>query len=314
MGFEVISIGRLGVDLYPLQSGVGLEDVESFGKFLGGTAGNVAVATARHSHRVALISRTGDDAFGHYLVRELERLGVDSRYVMSVPDLPTPITFCEIHPPDHFPITFYRYPKAPDMEIRSDELDFDEISAAEVLWITVSGLSEEPSRSAHHAAVEAKGDKGTIILDLDYRADFWASPEEARSHIERILPYVNVVVGNQTECRVAVGEDDPLAAAEALLERGPEMAVVKRGPDGVFARRGSETVLEPAMEIEILNGLGAGDAFGGALCHGLLSGWDLDRTIRFANVAGAIVASRLECSTAMPTTEEVESTMEEMVS
>lgn len=314
MGFEVMAIGRLGVDLYPLQSGVGLEDVESFGKFLGGTAGNVAAATARHSHRVALISRTGDDAFGHYLVRELERLGVDSRYVTSVPDLPTPITFCEIHPPDHFPITFYRYPKAPDMEIRSDELDSDEIGAAQVLWITVSGLSEEPSRSAHHAAVEAKGDKGTIILDLDYRADFWASPEEARSHIERILPYVNVVVGNQTECRVAVGEDDPLAAAEALLERGPEMAVVKRGPDGVFARRGSETVLEPAMEIEILNGLGAGDAFGGALCHGLLSGWDLDRTIRFANVAGAIVASRLECSTAMPTTEEVESTMEGMVS
>ncbi|MEX1133685.1 MAG: PfkB family carbohydrate kinase, partial [Acidimicrobiia bacterium] len=103
MAFEVIAIGRLGVDLYPLQTEVGLEDVTSFGKFLGGTAGNVAVAAALHGRRTALISRTGDDAFGRYLVKELERLGVDARYVTPVPDLPTPITFCEIHPPDDFP-------------------------------------------------------------------------------------------------------------------------------------------------------------------------------------------------------------------
>jgi len=308
----VIAIGRLGVDLYPLQTEVGLEDVTSFGKFLGGTAGNVAVAAALHGRRTALISRTGDDAFGRYLVKELERLGVDSRYVTPVPDLPTPITFCEIHPPDHFPITFYRYPKAPDMQIEAAELDLASIKEADLLWITVSGLSEEPSRAAHHAALHARGDRITV-LDLDYRADFWPSPEEAGREIAAILRSVDVVVGNQTECAVAVGIDDPAAAANAILERGPSMAVVKRGPDGVYARRGEETVEHDPIPVDVLNGLGAGDAFGGALCHGLLADWDLDQTIGFANAAGAIVASRLECSTAMPTTSEVEMVMKEVI-
>lgn len=314
MVFEVMVMGRLGVDLYPLQTGVGLEDVESFGKFLGGTAGNVAVAAALHGRSVALVSHTGNDAFGRYLIGELERLGVDPRYVTPVPDLPTPITFCEIHPPDHFPITFYRYPKAPDMQVRVDELDLHAIREAEILWITASGLSDEPSLSAHSAAVRAKKGSGTIVLDLDYRADFWDSEDEARARIGEVLPAVDVVVGNQTECRVAVGEGEPEAAAEALMGRGPQIAVVKRGPEGVYARRGEEMVVEPALEVEIVNGLGAGDAFGGALCHGLLSGWDLEQTIRFANVAGGIVSSRLECSTAMPTTEEVEAAMGEMTS
>lgn len=312
MSFDVIAIGRLGVDLYPLQSGVGLEDVESFGKFLGGTAGNLVVAAAFHGRRSALISRTGDDAFGRFLVRELERLGVDARYVTPVPDLPTPITFCEIHPPDHFPITFYRYPKAPDMQIRSNELDLASIENAEILWLTVSGLSEEPSRSAHHAALAARGESGLTILDLDFRADFWDEPDAARREIQRVLPDVDVVVGNQTECEVAVGESDPVTAAEALMSMGPDLAVVKRGPEGVLASRNGEVVSVPALEVDVVNGLGAGDAFGGALCHGLLAGWDLGRIIRFANVAGAIVASRLECSTAMPTTVEVEAAMEEL--
>ena len=108
MSFEVITMGRLGIDLYPLQSGVPLGSVTSFGRFLGGSAANVAVAAARHGRTVALISRTGADEFGRFLREELERLGVSSRYVSTVDDLPTPITFCEIHPPDHFPITFYR--------------------------------------------------------------------------------------------------------------------------------------------------------------------------------------------------------------
>ncbi len=311
MGFEVIAIGRLGVDLYPLQTGVALEDVTSFGKFLGGTAGNVAVAAALHGRKTALISRTGQDAFGAYLVKELERLGVDARFVTAVPDLPTPITFCEIHPPDHFPITFYRYPKAPDMQIETGELDMDAIREADLLWLTVSGLSAEPSRSAHQAALAERRD-GLTILDLDYRADFWDSVEDARDQIHAVLENVTVVVGNQEECDVAVGTSDPPAAADALMGMGPSMAIVKRGPDGVFARRGDETVEHAPIEVDVLNGLGAGDAFGGALCHGLLAGWDLNRVIGFANAAGAIVASRLECSTAMPSTEEVDSLMKEM--
>lgn len=311
MGHDVVAIGRLGVDLYPLQTEVGLEDVTTFGKFLGGTAANVTVATARYGHDVALVSRTGDDAFGRYLVAELERLGVNSRFVTPVPDLPTPITFCEIHPPDDFPITFYRFPKAPDMEIDAGGLDLDAIAGARILWLTVSGLSDEPSRTAHHAALEARGDEGLVILDLDYRPDFWKSPDRAHDEIAEVLGSVDVVVGNETECQVAIGAREPKTAAALLLEAGPEMAVVKRGPNGVYARRGDDQTSVPALRVEILNGLGAGDAFGGALCHGLLSGWDLERLITYANAAGAIVASRLECSTAMPKPEEVEALLKE---
>src|SRR5262245_44874324 len=134
--YDVIAMGRLGVDLYPQQVGVGLADVETFGKYLGGTAGNVTVAVARYGHRVALVSRTGEDPFGEYLHRTLREFGVDDRYVTGVPGLPTPVTFCEIFPPDDFPLYFYRLPTAPDLVIREHELDLDAIREARVLWVT----------------------------------------------------------------------------------------------------------------------------------------------------------------------------------
>lgn len=304
--YDVLTMGRVGVDLYPLQDGVGLEDVETFGKYLGGSAANVAVAAARHGRRAALVSGTGDDPFGRYVHRELRRLGVADDFVALFPELPTPVTFCEIFPPDDFPIYFYRKPKAPDLALTADALDLEAIAAARVFWATVTGLSEEPSRGAHHRAWQARGRRGFTVLDLDYRAVFWRSAEEATAEIERALPHVTVAVGNRAECEVAVGETDPLRAADALLERGVELAVVKQGPKGVLAKTATETVEVPPFPVRVVNGLGAGDGFGGALCHGLLEGWGLERILSFANVAGAIVASRRECSTAMPTTAEVD--------
>lgn len=305
MSFEVITMGRLGIDLYPLQSGVPLGSATSFGRFLGGSAANVAVAAARLGRRTALISRTGADEFGRYLRDELERLGVASKYVLTVDGLPTPLTFCEIHPPDNFPITFYRYPKAPDIEIRPEELDGEAIAAAGLFWITTTGLSDEPSRSAHHEALRMRGGASPTILDLDYRDVFWSVADEARGEIAKILPQVDIVVGNIEECEVAVGETDPVRAGEALLERGPTTAIVKMGPEGVLGFDASGVVSVPAVEVDVVNGLGAGDAFGGALCHGTLEGWPLQETLEFANTAGAIVAGRLECSTAMPRIDEV---------
>lgn len=309
MPFEVITMGRLGVDLYPLESGVALGDVTRFGRFLGGSAANVAVASARHHRRTALISRTGADEFGRYLREELERLGVSSRYVTPVPGLPTPITFCEIHPPDHFPITFYRYPKAPDMEIRAEELDMEAIADCDLFWVTTTGLSDEPSRTAHKEALRARDGRGHTVLDLDYREAFWDGPDSARREISQIIDQVSIVVGNVTECEVAIGKTNPAEIAEALLERGPHTVIVKLGPRGVMGFDESGAVAVPAVHVDVVNGLGAGDAFGGALCHGILSGWSLEQTLEFANAAGAIVAGRLECSTAMPFTEEVLATM-----
>ena len=306
MTYDVLTIGRVGVDLYPLRVGVHLEDVETFGKFLGGSATNVAVAAARHGRRTAVITRTGDDPFGRFVHAALRDLGVDDAFVSSVAGLATPVTFCEIFPPDDFPLYFYREPIAPDLVIEADELDLDAIRTARVYWSTVTGLSREPSRSAHHAAWEARARAPLTVLDLDYRPMFWPSPEDASEAVGKALEHVTVAVGNREECEVAVGESDPARAADALLDRGVELAVVKQGPRGVLGRTREETVLVPPTPVTVVNGLGAGDGFGGALCHGLLEGWSLERCLRFANAAGAIVASRLECSTAMPTTAEVE--------
>ena len=311
--FDVLTIGRVGVDLYPLKSGVHLQDVETFGKFLGGSPTNVAVAAARHGRRSAVITRTGQDPFGTFIHQALRDLGVDDRFVTAVDSLPTPITFCEIFPPDHFPLYFYRYPVAPDLQIQASEIDLDAVRSASIYWSTVTGLSAEPSRSAHFAAWEARGRAPLTILDLDYRPTFWNDPGEAHAQADRALSMVTVAVGNREECEVAVGESDPDRAAEALLDRGIELAIIKQGPKGVLARTRDERVEVAPFAVEVVNGLGAGDAFGGALCHGLLAGWPLERVLRFANVAGAIVASRLECSTAMPTAHEVEQLIGEQV-
>jgi 5-dehydro-2-deoxygluconokinase len=285
---------------------VRLEDASSFGKFLGGSATNVTVAAARLGDRSAIITRTGDDPFGRFIHQALRELNVSDVFVTAVKGLPTPITFCEIFPPDDFPLYFYRLPIAPDLMIRPEELDFEAIKNAKIFWATVTGLSREPSRSAHFAAWEAR-DKGPLtVLDLDYRASFWDSREQARAQIEEALNFVDVVVGNLDEMLTAVGEEVPRRAARALLERGAHLAIVKKGSNGVLAMTDNEVVEVDPISVEVLNGLGAGDGFGGALCHGLSEGWPLRNVIEFANAAGAIVATRLECSTAMPTIAEVE--------
>jgi len=307
---ELLTIGRISVDVYPNDIGVDLEDVTSFGKYLGGSPSNVAVAAARHGRRCAVITRTGDDPFGNYLHRELRRFNVDDRFVTAVKEWPTPVTFCAIKPPDDFPLYFYRFPTAPDLQIRAEELDLAAIRDARIFWSTVTGLCQEPSRSAHIRAHEARprtqlGEGQFTVLDLDYRPMFWDSEQHARTEVARILPQVSVAIGNDTECAVAVGEGTPDEQADRLLAAGVEIAVVKLGPEGVMAKTRTERVVSAPVPVETVNGLGAGDSFGGAFCHGLLSGWPLPQVLDYANAAGAIVASRLSCADAMPTPEEV---------
>ncbi|MEA2293931.1 MAG: 5-dehydro-2-deoxygluconokinase, partial [Solirubrobacteraceae bacterium] len=179
--------------------------------------------------------------------------------------------------------------------------------------VTVTGLSQEPSRSATLAALAARAKSGITVLDLDYRPMFWPSRQAAHEQVQRALPYATVAVGNLDECETAVGEREPRAAAWALLEAGVELAIVKQGPKGVLAVTAAGAVEVPPVAVEVVNGLGAGDAFGGALCHGLLSGWDTERVMRFCNAAGAIVASRLSCAEAMPEETEVLTMLEEAV-
>ncbi|MDR1512915.1 MAG: 5-dehydro-2-deoxygluconokinase [Propionibacteriaceae bacterium] len=313
---DLVAIGRISVDIYPNEIGVDLEDVRTFGKYVGGTATNVTVAAARHGHSAALVTKVGDDAFGRYLVRDLKaEYGVDTDFIGVHAGIPTPVTFCAIKPPEDFPLYFYRTPSAPDMKITEDEVRSPALRAAietaRVWWITGTGFSQEPIASAQRLACrlrdEAKAPTAEhTVFDLDYRPMFW--PDEATAHAAyaAALPLATVVVGNQTECAVAVGPGTPDEQADRLLAAGAGLAVVKMGSAGVMGKTAAERVVVAPVPVTTVNGLGAGDAFGGALVHGLLSGWPLDKVLLFANAAGAYVAAQIACSAAMPTEAQVE--------
>jgi 5-dehydro-2-deoxygluconokinase len=303
--YDVLTMGRVGVDLYPEQIGVELAEVRTFAKSLGGSPTNVAVGAARYGHRAAVVTKVGDDGFGTYVRRALVGFGVNDRFVGTDPVLRTPIVFCEIFPPDSFPLLFYREPKAPDMNVTVEELDMDAVRSARILWTTGTGLSDEPSRSATLAALETREKTAITIHDLDYRETLWPSPDEASKHQLRALDHATIAVGNQQEAAVAVGSGTPEEQAGRLLERGLHLAVVKLGPDGVLVAGEGGMERVPPVTVEVVNGLGAGDAFGAGMCHGLLEGWDVRRTIRFANAAGAYVAGQLACADAMPAESQV---------
>lgn len=305
--YDLIAIGRVGVDLYPEQSGVTLAEVRTFAKFLGGSPTNVAVACARYGHSAAVITRVGDDGFGAFVRSALESFGVDSRYVGTDPYLRTPLVFCELHPPDHFPLLFYREPKGPDMNLVLEELDLEAIQSARIFWTTGTGMSDEPSRTATLGALDARARSGITIHDLDYRAAFWKDPTQAGEWQRKALDRVTIAIGNLEECAVAVGKGTPDEMARRILDHGVEVAVVKMGPEGVTAFTNEIQVTGSPVQIEVVNGLGAGDAFGGAVCHGLLERWDWDEIIPFANAAGAFVAGQLACADAMPTEEQARS-------
>ncbi|MDF1605473.1 5-dehydro-2-deoxygluconokinase [Nocardioides sp. YIM 152315] len=311
--FDVITMGRVGVDVYPDEVGVSLADVTTFGKYLGGSPTNVAVAAARHGRRSAVVTAVGDDPFAEFVCRALHGFGVDDSFVQTKAGGQTPVTFCEMFPPDRFPLYFYRH-AAPDLGIGPADLDLAAIGAARIFWFTGTGLSQEPSLSATMAALECR-QSGRTIFDLDYRPMFWADPEMATERYRKALAHASVAVGNMEECAVATGETDPEAAALALLEHGVELAIVKRGPEGVLAaqrsRRGVEIVEQPPLSVRVVNGLGAGDSFGGALCHGLLDEWELPELLAFCNAAGAHVTTQVACADAMPTTDEVRRLMGE---
>jgi 5-dehydro-2-deoxygluconokinase len=303
---SLVVLGRNCIDLYPTEWGKPLADVTAFTKAVGGSATNVAIAAARLGMDVALISRVGDDPLGDFAKREIEREGIDVTHVTTTPGIQSVLTFCEMFPPDDFPLYMWRNPTAPDMYLDEADLPLDAIAEADVFWATASGLSREPSRSAHLAAWRARDRAPLTVLDLDYRHMFWDSAAAASQAISPVLEHVTVAVGNAEECSIAVGETDADRAADALLDRGVEVAIVKRGARGVLAKTRDERVEVLPTPVDVINGLGSGDAFGGALCHGLASGWSLESTLTHANAAGAIVASRRECSGALPRADEVE--------
>jgi 5-dehydro-2-deoxygluconokinase len=307
--YDVITMGRIGVDIYPQSDGP-LESVTAFARSLGGTATNVAVASARLGRRVAVITKVGEDPFGRYAIAALQGFGVETELVSTTPHLPTPVVFAELDPPEEPRIWFYRYPKAPDMMLTIEDLDIEAIRDAAIFWATGTGLSDEPSLTATMEALSLRDPDGTTILDLDWRPMLWPDPERAPERYRAALRHASVVVGNRSEVAVAVGELDPRAAAAALLRLGPRLAIVKLGGEGVLVAREAGSEVVPPIRVEVVNGLGAGDAFGGALCHRVLAGDDPADAVRFANAAGAHVVARLACADAMPTEADVQELLE----
>ena len=304
---EVLTVGRISVDLYAEQLGVALRDVQTFRKSVGGTATNVAVACARLGHRTAVFTRVGDDAMGEYVRWALEHtFNVDTRFVGTDPSLRTPLAFATMEDPGEPELIFYRVPQAPDMQIDAVDVDRAEVENVPILWFPTSCLSAEPSRSTIHSMLAWRGRRTHTVLDLDWRPQFWAGPDAATAELDRVLEHVTMAIGNRAECEVAVGETDPDRAADALIDRGLTAAVVKLGGEGVLIATadGMRQRIAP-YPVNVVCGLGAGDAFGGAFCHGLLSGWDLDKCARAGNAAGAIVASRLMCADDMPYLEDI---------
>lgn len=304
---EILAVGRISVDLYPQQTGP-MRAVRTLQKSVGGTATNVAVAAARLGHRVGLATKVGDDAFGDDVRYALtDRFGVDTRWVGTHPTLATPLAFAELDPVEEPNIIFYRQPRAPDIELMPDDLAGAPIEDVEILWIPASRFSDEPSRSTVRGLLERRGHRRHTIFDLDWRPHFWESEAAGTEQIRPMLEHFTIVIGNRDECRVAVGSDDPETAADRLLEIGVEAAVIKMGGDGVLVALpdGTRDKVAP-FPVSVVCGLGAGDAFGGALCHGLLSGWSVAESVRYGNAAGAIVAGRLLCADDMPHVEEID--------
>ncbi|HUA43792.1 MAG TPA: 5-dehydro-2-deoxygluconokinase [Solirubrobacteraceae bacterium] len=302
---ELLTVGRISIDLYCDQVGADWHAARSFSKAVGGSATNVAIAAARLGHRAAVYTKVGGDPLGEVAVQELRDFGVDTRFVSVEPGAVTPLALAVLDPPENPQLLFRREPPAPDLQLRTGEVDWGSVEVVPVMWITGSALSQEPSRSTVEAMLSMRARRRHTVLDLDYRPTFWRSRDEASARIGSAIAHATIAVGNREECAVAVGTDDPREAAARLRERGVELSIVKLGGDGVLlSNEEGDRLIEPP-QIHVLCGLGAGDAFGGGLCHGLLSGWPHERTVAFANAAGGIVASRLLCSQAMPYEHEV---------
>jgi 5-dehydro-2-deoxygluconokinase len=291
---EAVVMGRVGVDLYPNELSTPLSQVRMFTRFVGGFAGNVAVGLVRLGVRSGIVSRVGSEGHGDFVRTWLAGEGVDVRFLATDPYWPTPPTFCEVWSPNHFPLTFYRRPTAPDWQLAPADFDADEVASAPLLYATGTALAQSPSRETTLAALRAH--QGTSIFDLDWRPSLWDDPGEYPPLAAEAALNADIVVGNEEEVEAArIGDVAAL--------------VLKRGEHGASVLAGAGTTDVPGFPVEVVNGLGAGDAFAAALGHALLQGLSLVEAVRRATVAGAIVASRLACSEAMPTLAELDAAL-----
>jgi 5-dehydro-2-deoxygluconokinase len=296
-------MGRLSADIYPTELRTSLRHQRSFIRYVGGFAGNVSTGLARLQVGTAIVSKVGNDGHGEFIRDFLSGEGVEVGWLGTDHSLNTPVVFCEIWPPDRFPLLFYRTPTCPDWELTADDFDVDAVADAPILLVSGTGLARDKSRSAHMVTLERH--RNTAIFDLDYRPMFWSSPKAYAAAVVDVLPRADIVLGNEDEVRAATGIEDARQGIAALRASGPRVLILKRGGEGAVLFDGDRVLEIAPVRMEVVNGLGAGDAFLAAVAHGVLRGIDLGTAVRRANWAGAFVASQVPCSEAMPYLKEV---------
>ncbi|MBI0328934.1 bifunctional 5-dehydro-2-deoxygluconokinase/5-dehydro-2-deoxyphosphogluconate aldolase [Burkholderia plantarii] len=321
---DLICIGRVAVDLYAEQIGARLEDATSFAKYLGGSSGNIAFGAARLGLKSAMLARVGNDHMGRFVRETLAREGCDTRHLSTDPERLTALVLLGLKDRDTFPLVFYRENCA-DMAL--DETDIDEafVASSKALLITGTHFStERVNRASRRALDVARRHQVRTVLDIDYRPVLWGltgkadgetrfiADEGVTAHLQRILPLFDLVIGTEEEFRIAGGKDALPDALEMVRRVTSATLVVKRGPlgcsivEGAVPKTLDALALVGGVEVEVLNVLGAGDAFASGLLSQWLRGAPLEAAARVANACGALVVSRHGCSPAMPTPAELE--------
>jgi 5-dehydro-2-deoxygluconokinase len=321
---EVICLGRLAIDLYAQQIGARLEDVTSFSKYLGGSSGNIACNCARLGLKSAMLTRVGDDHMGRSLIETLAREGCDVSHVVKDEDRLTALALLGLKDRETFPLVFYRENCA-DMAIAPSDFDEAFIASSKALLITGTHFSTaQVDKASRQALGYARRNDVRTVLDIDYRPVLWGltskaegevryvSSEGVTKHLQSILPLFDLVVGTVEEFEIAGGQQDLIATLRAVREVTKATLVVKRGVLGCSVIEGEipksidEAPTFSGVQVEVLNVLGAGDAFMSGFLSGWLRGMDYEQCAARGNGSGALVVARHGCAPAMPTAVELD--------
>lgn len=321
---DLICLGRAAVDLYGNQVGSRLEDMSSFAKYLGGSSGNIAYGTARMGLKTAMLTRVGDEHMGRFVREELARAGVDTSHVVTDKERLTGMVVLGIKDRDTFPLIFYRNDCA-DMAVDSGDFEPEFIASSNALLITGTHFSTEQTYKTSKTAIEYAKAAGTkVILDIDYRPVLWGlttlgdgetrfvSDEGVSRHLQTILPDLDLVVGTEEEVHIAGNSTDTLTALKRIRELTDATIVLKLGAqgctvlDGVIPDSEDDFVVHTGVRVDVLNVLGAGDAFMSGFLRGWLRNEPHERSCAYANACGALVVSRHGCAPAIPSAEELD--------
>lgn len=321
--YDVITFGRSSIDLYSNDLGAAFEDITSFGAFVGGSSTNIAVGSCRLGLKTALLTAVGADKVGSFIQRFLEREGIDTQYIPTINGTRSSAVVLGIEPPDRFPLVFYR-DNAADLRINIDHVKAVPLEQFKAIVLSGNALSKNPSQTATFYAAEEALRRGTqVFLDLDFRADQWYDTRAYGVMVRALLPKVEIAIGTEEEILAASLQDssqitikhqqvsapeisgDINTAIQKILDLGVKVLIVKRGAEGAsIFEQGKGEVKVPGFPVEILNILGAGDAFAAGFMYGCLQGWDLFKAVRMGNACGAIVVTQHGCANFMPTQKE----------